>query len=71
MSVLTPRVIKSGEIFPVTGYYKYAGHVMKNSEKCFSPPQDSKMLYKAGETAPPLGSCPHDIKWVFIKRYGT
>jgi len=62
-------VVVTGETFRVTGYYKYDGHVKENSENCFVPPQDCRMLYKAGETAPPLGSCPHDIKWALIRRY--
>lgn len=61
--------IRSGEEFPVTGYYKYVGHVDNGTSDCFIPKQSNRLLFKANETAPMLGSCPHSIEWKLIKTY--
>lgn len=62
-------VVKSGERFPVNGYYSYDGHIDNGSKNCYFSPQETNMRYKKGELAPRLGSCPHEIKWVLIKTY--
>lgn len=71
MSVLEspPKQIRNGEKFTITGYYKYAGHVVTSTENCFIPMQSARILFKSGETAPMLGSCPHDVKWELISKY--
>lgn len=59
----------SGEKILVTGWYKFAGHVEKNNQECFVPPQSNRMFFKKDKTAPLLGSCEHIIKWELISAY--
>lgn len=62
-----PRVgmmLETGEMFPVDGYYSYAGHKDADGEKCFvSPRAIGGMLFLKGMRVPNLGSCPHAIYW--------
>ena len=59
--------IKTGEETEASGYYKYLEHVTEaNNEDCFIPPQTKMMLFKKGEKAPTLGSCPHDVVWKLL-----
>lgn len=66
---LDSTVVSSGDTFPRTGYYGYAGHAQGSDADCFVPPQAKRMIFDKGEKAPLLGGCPHAIKWKFIARY--
>lgn len=59
----------SGETFIQTGYYKYNGHADYKQHDCFVPNQSNNMLFQKGEKVPKLGSCDHDIEWLFSKEY--
>ncbi len=61
--------VTSGDPFPETGYYKYAGHVDDDYRHCFIPEQAHHMIFDKNEKAPLLGSCPHKVKWTFVGRY--
>ena len=61
-------VTVSGQIFGVTGYYRYTGHV-NGTDECFVPPQANRMIFDEGEKAPLLGGCPHKVKWQFMGSY--
>lgn len=70
VSIVTEREIRSDEEVDVTGYYTYVKHVEENKEECFIPPQTkSKLLFKKGEKAPMLGSCPHIVVWKLLRPY--
>jgi len=62
--------IRSGQDVVVTGYYRYVRHIHENAEECFIPPlTKSKLLFKDGEKAPMLGSCPHVVVWKLLSAY--
>lgn len=61
--------IKNGEKFTITGYYKYAGHVIPTTDNCFITEISARMLFKKNHTAPSTGSCTHDIVWEFICKF--
>ncbi|RNJ79768.1 MAG: hypothetical protein D9C04_03600 [Nitrosopumilus sp. B06] len=57
-------LFKSGEKFPVTGYYSYADHVGLDKVDCYvSPNVKAGMLFTKGELVPKLIACPHVVSW--------
>ncbi|RNJ79346.1 MAG: hypothetical protein EB829_02265 [Nitrosopumilus sp. H8] len=62
----TEKIVKSGDYFEVDGFYRYFGHVGDEEEKCKIPRVTCFMLFKKGQKATKLGSCPHDIQWKLI-----
>ena len=69
MSQAAKIIVKSGDVFPITGYYKYDHHEDDEITNCFIPQQTQNSLFKAGEIAPKLGSCTHSIFWMLMRRY--
>lgn len=64
------QLVKTGNRFPVTGYYAYSKHVDEKHTPCYVTPQSSAgILFKKGGIVPKLGSCPHDIYWKLEFRY--
>lgn len=59
------RIIKTGNKFKITGYYKLTNH----NYDCFVPQQAKNMFFKKGDTAPTIGSCYHIVDWQLIERY--
>ncbi|RNJ75893.1 MAG: hypothetical protein EB828_03935 [Nitrosopumilus sp. D6] len=63
-------LFKSGEKFPVTGYYSYADHAGLDKVDCYvSADSTGGLLFTKGETVPKLVSCPHTIYWQLDARY--
>lgn len=61
----TEMIVESGDRFGVDGFYRYLEHVDAD-EKCFVPPATCFMLFRRGQKATKLGSCPHAIRWKLI-----
>ncbi|MDA7940225.1 MAG: hypothetical protein MPJ04_06820 [Nitrosopumilus sp.] len=56
--------VETGQTFPETGYYSYAGHKGDHSEGCYvSPYAKGGMLFRKGRRAPDLISCSHAVRW--------
>ena len=62
-----PFDIYTGFIVPVTGYYRYSGHLKDKFDKCFIPVQSYNMFFKRSEVFPKLGNCGHNVRWTFIR----
>ena len=61
---LIGTVVETGDLFPATGYYSFAGHKDGAGEGCFIPPQvELGMLFERGDRVPDLVACTHVVRW--------
>ncbi len=60
-------IIKSGEPFKVSGFYKIPDH----DEKSFVPSSAYFMLFRSGQIASKLAFCKHEVCWKLIIPFGN
>lgn len=54
--------VKTGEIAPVSGIYKYTGHTKKGIS-CVPTKEEMKIPLSKGEKVPPIKSCQTSANW--------
>ncbi len=61
---LIGTVVETGDRFPATGYYSFAGHKDDVGDECFVSPQVKfGMLFERGDRVPDLVACTHVVRW--------
>lgn len=63
------EIIKSGQVFKVDGFYKFAGHTSGDTVNCYVPDSAYFMLFRKGQIASKLASCEHEVCWKLIMPY--